>query len=108
MDNGDHLKHPCYKSTVSSVIHEIIHREVTTNMVKMNRLASMGSDFAIAAAQKSYDGSPPKLNRNGESTLDLSYIRHMLSEQLDQIEADRFISSLTLTPEKQYLSFADV
>lgn len=52
-DNGDHSEHPCYKATINSVIHEIIHREVTTNEAKLESIQGLQKFFTPLAS------SPP-------------------------------------------------
>ena len=115
-DNGDHMQHPCYMATISSVIHEIIHREVTINRVKMDKIPNIAQYFEPNdryddVRSKSQSSSMSKLRKKDYidvATLGLPAIKQVISEQLDVIEADRLIKSLELIDPGMQLTYADV
>ena len=89
-DTANRMQHPCYKSSVNSVIHEIIHRVVTTNKVKLDQVSELAVDFSD--------------KKNGE--VELSVIKQMIVDKLDMIEANRFTKSLEFS--SRLLSFPKV
>ena len=86
------VQNTCKKIIASSVIHDIIQRQVTIHRIKMEQIEGLRNYFKDSAKK--------------DSTLKLKVIRELLRNQLDEFESERLMDELEQLPEKS-LSFAD-
>ena len=79
------------KYNIASVIHEIVHRQVTINSAKADLLRSLADDFKVQSFQKQNQES--ETNQRATS-FKLSGIKELLRLRLDEIEAGRIMTGI--------------
>ena len=78
------------KYNIASVIHEIVHRQVTINSAKADLLKSLADDFKVQSFQRNQEG---EANQRATS-FKLSGIKELLRLRVDEIEAGRIMTGI--------------
>ena len=87
----------CNGIQVANILHEIIHRQVTTNHEKMNNAHKIRAEF------DSYSD-----NKQEDPALDLKSIQKMLAKYLDDFETDRLLMKMKNPNMPQSYTFVEI